>query len=116
MSSSDAPTDKHKRLISLAELQRTDSHEKSDSTKLREPKVGSRLAGLTAEFLEEIRGIFDLFDISKSGRLKSSDISRAMRELGEDLEIEEVEDMMELADLDHDGYIGFEDFVSVIMR
>mmetsp|Transcript_34716 Transcript_34716/g.61073 ORF Transcript_34716/g.61073 Transcript_34716/m.61073 type:complete len:130 (+) Transcript_34716:990-1379(+) len=71
---------------------------------------------LPAEYLEEMRGIFNMFDSTRAGRLNSSDIMRAMRELGEDLEHDEVEDMLKIADLDGDGLISFDDFVNVILR
>jgi Ca2+-binding EF-hand superfamily protein len=61
-------------------------------------------------------GAFQILDVNRNGRLSSADIMHAMRELGEVLSEEEVEDMLALADVDKDGYVNFEDFANVILR
>lgn len=67
------------------------------------------------EDLEEIRVIFNVFDTTSSGRLSYSDIMEAMRRLGEEMQPDEIGDMLRVADTDGDGYISFDDFVSILM-
>jgi hypothetical protein len=67
------------------------------------------------EFLDEMRGVFNIFDVQRTGKLNRADIMLAMRELGEELDIEEVDDMLLVADVDHDGLISFDDFISLTL-
>jgi hypothetical protein len=79
------------------------------------PDRSPEASSLPSEFLEEMKAIFSRFDVYKSGKLSISAIMQGMRDLGEELYPEEAEDMLCLADVDGDGFISFEDFISVVM-
>lgn len=64
--------------------------------------------------MEEIREIFNKFDSSHNGKLSADDLARAVENLGERIEPEELEEMMKLADFDGDGFISFEDFLQLL--
>jgi Ca2+-binding EF-hand superfamily protein len=70
---------------------------------------------LSQEFLDEMRGVFEVFDVHRTGKLNRADIMLAMRELGEELGSEEVDDMLLVADVDRDGLISFDDFISLTL-
>jgi len=64
--------------------------------------------------MEEIHEIFNKFDSSHNGKLSADDLARAVENLGERIEPEELEEMMKLADFDGDGFISFEDFLQLL--
>jgi hypothetical protein len=64
--------------------------------------------------MEEIREIFNKFDSSHNGKLSQDDLARAVENLGERIEPEELDEMMKLADFDGDGFISFEDFLQLL--
>lgn len=68
---------------------------------------------LLASDIEEVRAIFNIFDISQTGKLTAEDIYRAVRMLGESIDMVEAQEMIRIGDRDEDGYINFEDFLYV---
>lgn len=75
---------------------------------------------LTTKILErdprqEILRAFDLFDEGSKGVIEIGDLRRVARELGEGLEEEELVAMIEEFDLDGDGAINKEEFMSICL-
>lgn len=63
-----------------------------------------------------IQKIFNLFDVDRKGTIGFKELKRVARELGEVLSDEELKEMIERADGDGDGELGFEDFYSVMVK
>jgi Ca2+-binding EF-hand superfamily protein len=64
---------------------------------------------------EEILRAFDLFDADGKGRIELADLRRVARELGEGLQEEELQAMIEEFDIRGEGGIGREEFVGICM-
>ena len=64
---------------------------------------------------EEILRAFDLFDEGGKGKISLQDLRRVARELGEGLEEEELVAMIEEFDMDGDGAISREEFMSICL-
>jgi len=64
---------------------------------------------------DEILRAFDLFDEGGKGRIDLQDLRRVARELGEGLQEEELVAMIEEFDMDGDGAISREEFVSICL-
>ena len=65
---------------------------------------------------EEILRAFELFDEGGKGKINLNDLRRVARELGEGLEEEELMAMIEEFDLDGDGAINREEFLSICLQ
>ena len=71
----------------------------------RQPEIGST---------EELQKAFDLFDLSKTGKITEDTLREVAKMLHEDASDDIIRDMIKAADLDGDGAISFEDFKSVM--
>lgn len=65
---------------------------------------------------ENIRKVFNLFDDEKTGFISIKNLRRIVRELGENIEEHELQEMIDRADHDHDGMISEEEFYMIITR
>ena len=63
---------------------------------------------------EETTEAFRVFDADGSGFISAAELRQVMTNLGEDLTEEEVDEMIREADLDCDGQINYEEFLSVM--
>ncbi|XP_076365228.1 neo-calmodulin-like isoform X2 [Tachypleus tridentatus] len=63
---------------------------------------------------EALREAFTVLDRNNDGYISFSDLRYSMINLGENLTDEELENMMEEADLDGDGLVSFDEFVKVV--
>merc|ERR1712157_545622 len=80
---------------------------------------------LTEEQLDEIREAFSLFDSDASGMIDIRELKAAMRalgfevkneELGENIDDEELQDMINQADRDGDGEINIDEFYRIMKK
>jgi len=64
---------------------------------------------------EEIIQAFRVFDKDGNGTISSNELRHIMSTLGEKLSDDEIEQMIQEADIDGDGYINYEEFVRLMM-
>ena len=64
---------------------------------------------------EERKEAFKVFDKDGKGFDSASELRHVMKNLGEKLTDEEVDEMIREADVDGDGQINYEEFVKVMM-
>ncbi|KAI8848750.1 hypothetical protein BC829DRAFT_375033 [Chytridium lagenaria] len=64
--------------------------------------------------LEEIRKAFQLFDDDGTGRITLRNLRRVAKEIGENLDDEELQAMIDEFDLDQDGEINEQEFISIM--
>ena len=65
---------------------------------------------------EYIQKIFQYFDLENNGKITARHLKKIAQEIGENLSDEELKEIMEEADRDGDGYIGFEDFYRIMKK
>merc|ERR1712178_215902 len=70
--------------------------------------------GLTEEQIEEIREAFNLFDADNSGKISLRNLRRVAQELGENIDEEELQDMINQAD--RDGEINIDEFYRIMKK
>ncbi|KAI5059068.1 hypothetical protein GOP47_0025387 [Adiantum capillus-veneris] len=84
--------------------------------------VSARLNGKSAsikvlptdEQRQEIREIFDLFDVDNSGTIDAEELQQAMRSLGFESRTEEIDQMIREIDANDSGSIEFEEFLQMM--
>merc|ERR1711977_208946 len=64
---------------------------------------------------EELIEAFKVFDRDGNGFISHAELSHVMRNLGQQLTGEEVDEMIREADIDGDGQINYEEFVRMMM-
>ncbi len=65
---------------------------------------------------EYIQTIFSYFDLDNNGKISIRNLKKIAQEIGETLSDEELKEIMEEADRDGDGYIGFDDFFRIMKK
>lgn len=65
---------------------------------------------------EEIVDAFKVFDKNGDGLISTVELRHVMTNLGEKLSEEEVDEMLEEADIDANGNINYNDFVKMMMN
>ena len=63
---------------------------------------------------EETRRVFKLFDDDETGKISFRNLKRVARELGENMTDEELQEMINKADLDGDGEVNEEEFMRIM--
>ena len=59
---------------------------------------------------EELRARFQMFDRDGNGLIDRDELKLVMQELGEKLSEEDIDEMIEEADTNNDGFIDYEEF------
>lgn len=57
---------------------------------------------------EDMKKVFSLFDDDKSGFISIKNLKRVIKDLGENIDEHELQEMIEKADQDHDGLVSEE--------
>jgi calmodulin len=65
---------------------------------------------------EEMREAFQIFDSDGNGTISAEELRQIMKNLGENLTDEEINDMVNEADLDGDGEIDYMEFVRMMFK
>eukprot|EP00090_Calanus_glacialis_P008901 TRINITY_DN17216_c0_g1_i1.p1 TRINITY_DN17216_c0_g1~~TRINITY_DN17216_c0_g1_i1.p1 ORF type:complete len:176 (+),score=57.81 TRINITY_DN17216_c0_g1_i1:25-528(+) len=65
---------------------------------------------------EEIREAFRVFDRESYGFITVNDLTHVMQTLGEKLSAEETQELISEADLDGDGNVNYEEFVTMLFK
>ena len=67
---------------------------------------------ISSEF--EVKKLFEIFDVEKTGFIELKNLRRIARELGESLNEKEIVELFSQSDLDKDGKVSFQDFFTVM--
>ena len=68
-----------------------------------------------ADSEEEIKEAFGVFNKEGDGYISAAELRHVMRNLGEKLTDEQVDEMIREADIDGDGQVNYEEFVKMMM-
>lgn len=63
-----------------------------------------------------IRMIFKYFDLDNNDKISIRNLKKIAQEIGESLSDEELKEILEEADRDNDGFIGFDDFYRIMRK
>lgn len=63
-----------------------------------------------------IKMIFKYFDLDNNEKISIRNLKKIAQEIGENLSDEELKEILEEADKDNDGFIGFEDFYRIMKK
>ena len=66
--------------------------------------------------LDEIRKAFQLFDDDGTGKVSLKNLRRVAKELGETMNDDELQEMIDEADRDGDGEINEEEFIRIMKK
>lgn len=66
--------------------------------------------------IEEIKRAFQLFDDDKTGKISLKNLRRVAKELGENMTDDELAAMIDEFDLDEDGEISLQEFISICLE
>ncbi len=62
---------------------------------------------------EVLRGAFMQFDQDKSGLISRDELQLALTKMGDKMTTVEVDDLMKIGDQDRDGFLNYEEFVTM---
>ncbi|XP_046394933.1 centrin-2 isoform X2 [Ischnura elegans] len=65
---------------------------------------------------EEIMKAFRLFDDDETGKISLKNLKRVAKELGENINDEELQEMIDEADKDGDGEVNQEEFIRIMQK
>lgn len=63
---------------------------------------------------EQIKMTFDMLDSDRKGKITFKDLKKVAEALGEEISDQEIREMINEADIDNDGEISYEEFVSLV--
>ena len=66
--------------------------------------------------LEDLKKVFYLFDDEKTNFINIQNLRRVAKELGETMDDNELQEMIDRADTDNDGFVSFDDFYSILTK
>ena len=65
---------------------------------------------------KDMQDIFDQFDKDKDGKISGKELANAMISMGQNPTDEEINEMMKEVDLNQDGKIDFDEFMTLMLR
>ena len=71
---------------------------------------------ITDEQKKELQDVFDQFDKDKDGKISAKELENAMQSMGQTPTGEEINEMMREVDLNQDGKIDFDEFMSLMIK
>ena len=71
---------------------------------------------ITDEQRKELQDVFDQFDKDKDGKISAKELENAMQSMGQTPTGEEINEMMREVDLNQDGKIDFDEFMSLMIK
>ena len=75
-----------------------------------------RVLDIPEDKINEYKEAFDMFDRDKQGTISCDEIYKIMKNYGNPMKKEEIENMIEEIDEDGDGEINFEEFVTMMEK
>eukprot|EP00331_Platyophrya_macrostoma_P019872 CAMPEP_0176467696 /NCGR_PEP_ID=MMETSP0127-20121128/38604_1 /TAXON_ID=938130 /ORGANISM="Platyophrya macrostoma, Strain WH" /LENGTH=116 /DNA_ID=CAMNT_0017861029 /DNA_START=139 /DNA_END=489 /DNA_ORIENTATION=- len=99
-----------KKMIADVDREGTGTIEFHDFLELMTVKMAER------DPLDEIRKAFKLFDDDDSGKISLKNLRRVAKELGETMNDDELQEMIDEADRDGDGEINEEEFIRIMKK
>lgn len=92
------------------------SNGKVKETKHKEKEQEKKIETQTDRDYYDIKEVFDSWDKDKSGKIDRKEMSKVMKELGNDLSTEQCIKAIEVFDQDNDGQINFNEFMVLIKK
>lgn len=65
---------------------------------------------------EDLKKVFNFFDLDKSGYISIKNLKAIVKELGENIDEHELQEMIQKADQDQDGQVSEEEFYNIMTR
>jgi Ca2+-binding EF-hand superfamily protein len=65
---------------------------------------------------EDLKKVFSFFDLDRTGFISIKNLKSIVKELGENIDEHELQEMIEKADADNDGLVSEEEFYNVMTR
>ena len=75
-----------------------------------------KVLAIPEEKRHEYKEAFDMFDTDKSGLISPKEIHRVMKNMGNELPLEEIQTMINDLDINGTGSIDFEEFITFMQR
>ena len=104
----DSKKEKVRKMIADIDLDGSGNIDFEEFVEMMTGKMGDR------DSPAEIRRVFKLFDDDETGRISFRNLKRVARELGENMTDEELQEMINKADLDGDGEVNEEEFMRIM--
>ena len=104
----DSKKEKVRKMIADIDLDGSGTIDFEEFVEMMTGKMGDR------DSPEEIRRVFKLFDDDETGKISFRNLKRVARELGENMTDEELQEMINKADLDGDGEVNEEEFMRIM--
>jgi len=104
----DSKKEKVRKMIADIDLDGSGTIDFEEFVEMMTGKMGDR------DSPEEIRRVFKLFDDDETGKISFRNLKRVARELGENMTDEELQEMINKADIDGDGEVNEEEFLRIM--
>jgi len=104
----DSKKEKVRKMIADIDLDGSGTIDFDEFVEMMTGKMGDR------DSPDEIRRVFKLFDDDETGKISFRNLKRVARELGENMTDEELQEMINKADLDGDGEVNEDEFMRIM--
>jgi Ca2+-binding EF-hand superfamily protein len=65
---------------------------------------------------EDLKKVFSFFDLDRTGFISIKNLKSIVKELGENIDEHELQEMIQKADQDQDGQVSEEEFYNIMTR